>query len=130
MHNSSRYLEVGHASMNFSKDLVPASATPIILAILQNQESYGYAIIRKVQNISSHKIEWTEGMLYPVLHRLESSALIYSQWRKSENGRKRKYYHITNEGIQELEALKSQWAVIHQALQVLEDEGKGVFDHV
>ncbi len=116
--------------MNFSKDLVAASATPIILAILQNSESYGYAIIRKVQAISSHKIEWTEGMLYPVLHRLESSALISSQWQKSENGRKRKYYNITKAGINELETLKLQWAVVLQALQFLDDEGKGVSNHV
>ena len=111
--------------MDLSKDLVAASATPIILAILKNRPSYGYAIIRKVQEISKNEIAWTDGMLYPVLHRLEASGFISSFWRTSENGRRRRYYEITNAGIEELLLLKKQWEMVRQALLTLEKEYEG-----
>lgn len=111
--------------MTFSKDLVAASATPMILAILQLQDTYGYAIIRKVQEISDNQIAWTDGMLYPVLHRLESVGCIDSYWQEAENGRRRKYYHITAAGEQEYQLLLSQWTVVQQALKVLIDERQG-----
>jgi PadR family transcriptional regulator PadR len=64
--------------MSISKDLVAASATPMILAILAEGESYGYAITRRVRELSGGQMEWTDGMLYPVLHRLERQGLIKS----------------------------------------------------
>ena len=57
--------------MAISKDLVAASATPLILSILNEGESYGYAIIQRVRELSKGEMTWTDGMLYPVLHRLE-----------------------------------------------------------
>lgn len=116
--------------MTFSKELVAASATPIILAILQISDSYGYAIIRKVQEISHNEMAWTDGMLYPVLHRLEATGFIDSYWQKAENGRRRKYYRTTASGREELQMLKSQWQVVQHALQILEGEGKGEFGDV
>ncbi|PKL11852.1 MAG: PadR family transcriptional regulator [Spirochaetae bacterium HGW-Spirochaetae-8] len=108
--------------MMISKELVAASATPIILAILQTKDSYGYAIIRKVQEISDNQIAWTDGMLYPVLHRLETAGLIESYWLDADSGRRRKYYHITNAGNEECALLKQQWAVVQRALQVLAED--------
>jgi len=108
--------------VTISKDLVAASATPIILAILQAKDSYGYAIIRKVQEISDNQIAWTDGMLYPVLHRLEDAGFIESYWLDADSGRRRKYYHITASGNEECALLKQQWAVVQQALQVLSEE--------
>ncbi|MSV28852.1 MAG: PadR family transcriptional regulator, partial [Bryobacterales bacterium] len=57
--------------MDMSKDLVAASATPLVLAILAQGDSYGYAIIKRVGELSGGHLQWTDGMLYPVLHRLE-----------------------------------------------------------
>jgi PadR family transcriptional regulator, regulatory protein PadR len=54
-----------------SKELVGASAVPIILSILDKNESYGYEIMQKVKELSKTRIEWKEGSLYPVLHKLE-----------------------------------------------------------
>ena len=73
--------------MNVSKDLVAASATPLILAILKEYDSYGYAIIKRVKEMSENQLIWTEGMLYPVLHRLEEQQLIESYWNRSEERR-------------------------------------------
>jgi hypothetical protein len=53
-----------------SKDLIAASSTPIVLAILAEGDSYGYAILQRVRDVSGGRLEWTDGMLYPVLHRL------------------------------------------------------------
>ena len=57
------------------KELVAASAEPLILSLLAKGESYGYAIIQEVKARSGGKLQWTDGMLYPVLHRMESRGL-------------------------------------------------------
>jgi PadR family transcriptional regulator, regulatory protein PadR len=102
--------------MDIPKDLVAASATLLILSILNERESYGYAIIKRVKELSGDELQWSEGMLYPVLHRLEKQNWIESYWEKSETGRKRKYYRIREEGIKELEEQKKQWETVHDAL--------------
>lgn len=103
--------------MKLTKDLVAASAAPLILAILGDGESYGYAIIQRVRDLSAGRIEWTDGMLYPVLHRLEAQGLVTSRWRESaETGRRRKYYALRREGRAAMAEQKEQWSVVHQAL--------------
>lgn len=102
-----------------SKELVGASARPILLSILDEGESYGYAIIQRVHDLSKGELEWKDGTLYPVLHRLEDASLISAKWRKSENGRKRKYYSITPKGREALETEKDQWLRIDSILAQL-----------
>ncbi|MFO7886997.1 MAG: PadR family transcriptional regulator [Eubacteriales bacterium] len=102
--------------MDISKDLIAASSTPLVLAILKNKDNYGYSIIKKVKEMSRNEIIWTEGMLYPVLHKLEKEGLIESYWKKAETGRRRKYYRIKKEGIEELDKQKKQWKVVHSTL--------------
>ncbi len=103
--------------MAIPKDLVAASATPLILSILSRGESYGYAIIKEVHTLSGGQMQWTDGMLYPVLHRLEKQKLIVSETRKPENGRMRKYYRIKEEGSKALEAHKQQWTAVYETLK-------------
>jgi DNA-binding PadR family transcriptional regulator len=105
--------------MNISKELVAASATPIILAILHKSDSYGYAIIQKVREVSDDRLAWTDGMLYPVLHRLEEAGFVVSRWEGAETGRRRKYYRLTDTGKVELERLREQWLVVHSSLERL-----------
>jgi PadR family transcriptional regulator PadR len=76
------------------KELVAASAEPLILSLLAKGESYGYAIIQEIRARSQNRMEWTDGMLYPVLHRLERKGQINARWAEAENGRKRKYYAL------------------------------------
>ena len=108
--------------MAISKELVAASATPLILSILSQGESYGYAIIKRVREMSGGQMEWTDGMLYPVLHRLEHQGLVQSLWRTSENGRKRKYYRLTRKGTKALAQSQNQWLVVNSTLQKLWEE--------
>jgi PadR family transcriptional regulator, regulatory protein PadR len=102
--------------MKLSKELVGASAAPLVLAILEDGESYGYAIIERVKALSDGEIEWTDGMLYPVLHRLEEQGWVRASWGQSDAGRKRKYYTLTAAGKKALAAHKSQWELVHKTL--------------
>jgi PadR family transcriptional regulator PadR len=98
--------------MDLSKDLVAASATPLVLGILTEGDSYGYAIIKRVTELSGGQLHWTDGMLYPVLHRLERQGLIASKWVASDAGRQRKYYRITKEGRAQLAEERRRWQVV------------------
>ena len=102
--------------MKLTKDLVAASATPLVLAILAEGESYGYAIIQRVRELSGGQIVWTDGMLYPVLHRLEAQGSIAARWGESVSGRRRKYYTLQRTGRQALKEQKDQWLIVHETL--------------
>ena len=67
------------------RELIAASTRPLVLAVLSKGENYGYAIIQQVREMSGGELEWSEGMLYPVLHRLEQEKLIVGRWSKPEN---------------------------------------------
>jgi DNA-binding PadR family transcriptional regulator len=99
-----------------SKQLMAASTRPMILAILARDEDYGYRIIQKVKSVSGGRLEWTDGMLYPVLQRMEMDGLIASRWRVAEGGRPRRYYRITEPGRKELESELAGWRSVWAAL--------------
>ena len=99
-----------------SKELVAASTVPLVLSVLAQGENYGYALIQRVRELSDGRIEWTEGMLYPVLHWMEEEKLIESDWREAETGRRRKYYRIRREGRTALSTERQQWLTVHQTL--------------
>ena len=103
-------------SMSINKDLVAASSTALVLAILAEGDSYGYAILKRVRDLSGGELEWTDGMLYPVLHRLERSALVEARWAKAESGRQRKYYRITDAGRGQLADERRQWRTVDKTL--------------
>lgn len=106
--------------MSISKDLIAASATPLILSILSHGDSYGYDIIQKVRELSDGEMQWADGMLYPILHRLEKKALIASYWGKSDIGRKRKYYRLRQSGLEKLNELRKHWSNLYTMIQHLE----------
>jgi len=96
-----------------SKALVAASSKPLILSILLEGESYGYQIIQRVKELSGGGVEWSDGMLYPVLHRLEKNNLIASSWKMSDGGRHRKYYTIQPRGREDLFREMEEWMSMH-----------------
>ena len=101
------------------KALVAASSKPIILSILLGGEDYGYQIIQKVKVISGGSLEWSDKMLYPVLHRMEKEAFVVSRWKMPEGGRLRRYYSITEKGRRELDSERRQWQSVTKALAKL-----------
>jgi len=102
-----------------SKKLVAASSEPLVLSILAQGESYGYAIIQRVRQISQETLQWTDGMLYPILHRLERNGLIAAHWDKADTGRRRRYYRITGDGTKALAKEKREWETVHATLAQL-----------
>src|SRR5688572_33025978 len=103
--------------LEISKDLMAASSTPLVLAILAEADSYGYAILQRVRDLSSGRIEWTDGMLYPVLHRLERLGHVQARWEVAESGRRRKYYRITSGGRAQLIEERRQWQAVDATLR-------------
>ena len=104
------------------KELVAASAEALILSLLSRGESYGYAIIQEVRARSENHLQWTDGMLYPVLHRMERRGLIKSRWGESETGRKRKYYSLKKDGKTAMQKHHEHWTLIHGVLAGLQKE--------
>ena len=103
--------------MDVDKDLVAASATPLVLAILSEGNSYGYAIIKRVGEVSGGELQWTDGMVYPLLHRLERRGYVEAVWGRSETGRRRKYYRLTPAGAEHLARQRRQWQLVDLALR-------------
>jgi PadR family transcriptional regulator, regulatory protein PadR len=112
MHSSS----TPGGALHIDKDLVAASATPLVLAILADDESYGYAILKRVRELSGGAFAWTDGMLYPLLHRLGRLGYVTTEWRTSPEGRRRKYYAITDDGRAALADQQRQWLAVTRAL--------------
>ncbi|MEL5991984.1 PadR family transcriptional regulator [Microbacterium phosphatis] len=103
--------------MRIDKDLVAASATPLVLGILADGEAYGYAILKRVAELSGGRMSWNDGMLYPLLHRLERQGLVSSEWGVADTGRRRKHYAITPAGAEALAERQAQWSVVVDALR-------------
>ncbi|HXI03019.1 MAG TPA: helix-turn-helix transcriptional regulator [Candidatus Saccharimonadales bacterium] len=104
-------------SMEINKDLIAASSTPIVLAILAEGDSYGYAILQRVRQLSKGHMEWTDGMLYPVLHRLERLGHVQARWETAGTGRRRKYYRLTPGGRAQLAEERRQWQAVDATLR-------------
>lgn len=106
----------GGEVFGINKDLIAASSTPLVLSILAEGDSYGYAILKRVKDLSGGRMEWTDGMLYPVLHRLERLGYVEARWEAAETGRRRKYYQITPGGRAQLAHERRQWEAVHATL--------------
>ncbi len=105
--------------MTLNRELIAASTTPLVLSILSRGDGYGYALIKEVQDLSGERIAWSDGMLYPVLRRLEKQGLIASYWQVAESGRKRRYYRIEKDGRRELSLWREQWELVGGVLDRL-----------
>ena len=88
-----------------------------MLGILAEGESYGYAILKQVDELSGGQLEWTDGLLYPLLHRLERVGHVEAAWATPPGGRRRKYYRLTDQGRAELAEQRRQWAAVVDALR-------------
>ncbi len=100
-----------------SKDLVAASSRPLILAVLSRGESYGYKLLGQVRDMSNGELDWSDGMLYPVLRRLEHQGLVSSRWGRSAEGRRRRYYELTNRGRAVAAEERQQWSMVDRTLR-------------
>ncbi len=109
--------------MKFRKELVSTATVPLVLATLSRGETYGYEIVQSVNAMSDGVLEWQEGTLYPALHKMDKEGLIASRWEKSEQGRKRKYYRLTEKGLAQLEKQREEWSAFTGAVGKILLEG-------
>src|SRR3954447_22604914 len=89
----------------------------MVLGILAEGESYGYAILRRINELSGGELDWTEGLLYPLLHRLERLGYVEASWQSVVGERRRKYYKVTDLGRAELAEQRRQWGTVVDALK-------------
>ena len=94
--------------MDYDEDLAAAPATPLVLAVLAEGESYGYEIVKRLRELSDGELEWADGMLYPLLHRLRRLGYVTTEWRPRPEGRRRRYYAVTDDGLAAGEACRRQ----------------------
>lgn len=92
-----------------NKELTKGSTGMLVLCVLSEQDMYGYQIIKELEVRSENVFSMKEGTLYPLLHLLENKGFLNSYWQQQDNGRKRKYYAITENGRTELNRQKAEW---------------------
>jgi PadR family transcriptional regulator len=111
---------------NANKELVGASTAVLILGVLRREgASYGYDIVRRVNERSAGAFTWQEGTIYPVLHKLERQGLIRGRWQQSTQGRRRKYYALTAAGRTALNTGTRQWQLFHSIILQLTGANHG-----
>lgn len=100
-------------------DWLLGNIEPLLLYLINEQPMYGYQIIKELEKRSEGYFSFKEGTLYPVLHRLEKEGLIRGEWRVLESGRQRKYYNITDKGLEVLEERRGQWPKFFAAVAMI-----------
>jgi len=105
--------------MSQNNYLFKEGISSLLLSLLVQQSMYGYQILKELERKSAGYFNYKEGTLYPVLHRLEKSGLLSSNWQLLTNGRQRKYYSITPKGQQHLEEKRVQWHDFFTAINLL-----------
>ena len=99
------------------KKMMSIATSMLLLKLLSEEDKYGYQMIRELEERSEKFFFMNEGTIYPILHNLEKEGMIRSCSRTAENGRRRKYYSITEEGRAKLEEYKLQWIDYKTAIE-------------
>lgn len=105
--------------MEYRRELLKGSTETLLLSLLQKQPMYGYQIIKELDKKSQGYFRFREGTLYPALHRLESEGLILGVWESHSSGKKRRYYSLTEKGLEWLEAKVLEWQGFASAVNMV-----------
>lgn len=106
-----------------NKELMKGSTAMLILTLLGRKEMYGYEMTKEIESRSSGLFTFKEGTLYPILHALEAEKIVESYWSEQE-GRKRKYYRITDNGRKQLQTKQQEWNMFRTAIDRVIGEGQ------
>jgi PadR family transcriptional regulator, regulatory protein PadR len=112
---------VDNHSMGKPSDLVQGTLDLLILKTLSLEPKHGWAIAKRIQQISNEVLQVQQGSLYPALHRLEQQGWIRAKWDESETGRQAKFYSLTAAGRAQLEKEKKSWKRLSTAIDVVID---------
>src|SRR5262245_53376124 len=97
-------------------DLLQGTLDMLLLKALQLEPLHGYAIARRVQQLSQEALKVEEGSLYPALHRMEERGFVESEWGASENNRRARFYKLTRKGRRQLETEAAEWRRLSLAI--------------
>ena len=102
--------------MSRPSDLIQGTLDLLILKTISVEPKHGWAIAKRIQEVSDEALQVTQGALYPALHRLEQQGWISAKWRKTETGREAKFYQLTKAGKAQLEKELAQWERLSNAI--------------
>jgi len=105
--------------MGKPNDLVQGTLDLLILKTISLEPMHGWAIAKRIQQVSGEVLQVQQGSLYPALHRLEQQAWIQAQWAESETGRQAKFYSLTNAGREQLEKETANWSRLSAAINLV-----------
>lgn len=105
--------------MSKPTDLVQGTLDLLILKVLALEPMHGWAIARRISQMSDEILQVGQSALYPCLHKLEQNGWIRSEWAVSENNRRAKYYTLTKAGGKALEREASQWERLAGAISTI-----------
>jgi PadR family transcriptional regulator PadR len=105
--------------MGKPSDLVQGTLDLLILKTISLEPKHGWAIAKRIQQISSDVLQVQQGSLYPALHRLEQKAWIKAKWAETETGRKAKFYLLTAAGRKQLEKEAANWNRLSAAIDLV-----------
>ena len=100
-------------------DLVQGTLDLLILKTISLEAKHGWAIAKRIQQVSREALQVQQGSLYPALHRLEQQAWIEAEWRETETGRMAKFYSLTREGRRHLKRELTEWARLSEAINLV-----------
>ena len=100
-------------------ELIKGNIDSLLLCVIVQQPMYGYHIIKELEKRSQGSFKFKEVTLYPALHRLEKAGLALGEWQTLPNGRQRRYYHITEKGLNILVAKRGQWLEFITAMNLI-----------
>jgi PadR family transcriptional regulator len=110
---------VDNLGMGKPSDLVQGTLDLLILKIISLEPMHGWAIAKRIQQVSGEVLQVQQGSLYPALHRLEQQAWIKARWAESETGRQAKFYSLTNAGREQLEKETANWSRLSAAINMV-----------
>jgi PadR family transcriptional regulator, regulatory protein PadR len=102
--------------MSRPSDLIQGTLDLLILKTISIEPKHGWAIAKRIQQVSEEALQVTQGALYPALHRLEQQGWISAKWRATETGREAKFYQLTKTGAAQLEKELAQWERLSNAV--------------
>ena len=105
--------------MSKSSDLIQGTLDLLILNTISLQPQHGWAIAKRIQQISNEVLQVQQGSLYPALHRLEQQGWITANWAESETGRQAKFYSLTETGRGQLEKETANWDRLSKAINIV-----------
>lgn len=103
-------------------DLVQGTLDLLILKTISLEPKHGWAIAKRIQQVSREALQIQQGSLYPALHRLEQQAWVKSEWRPTETGRMAKFYSLTRAGRRQLEKELSDWSRLSAGINLVVQE--------